>query len=167
MRSRAESLTHLVMDVTPDAILIVDRALHIQAFSPSAEKMFNCRRSQVLGQPLPTIDPVVKDFWAVRESGEPILNQMVYLREDLAVEQNIVPVGGENLIVAILRDVTERERQHREMERLRTETLARSKEVIRRQMHVAHEIAGLLGETTADTKVLLTQLARLMDEPVV
>ena len=164
MRARAESLTHVVIDVTPNAILIVDQALKIQDVSPSAEKMLHCRRSSAIGKPLREVLRVIEDFVEVRDTGQPVLNKVVRLREDLIVEEAIVPVGGENLIVAILRDVTERETQRKELERIRAETLARSQEVIKQQMRVAHEIAGLLGETTAETKVLLTQLARLMQE---
>ena len=152
------------MDVTPNAILIVDQALTIQYLSPSAERMFKQRRASTIGQPLREVLRVVDDFSAVRTTRQPVLNKVVRLRDDLIVEMAIVPVGGENLMVAILRDVTEHELQRKELERLRTETLARSQEVIKRQMRVAHEIAGLLGETTAETKVLLTQLARLMEE---
>jgi PAS domain S-box-containing protein len=164
MRSRAESLTHLVMDVTPNAILIVDQALKIQDLSPSAEEMFGVRRATAIGKPLREVLRVIEDFVQVRDTGQPVLNKVVRLREDLIVEVAIVPMGGESLIAAILRDVTEREAQRSELERIRAETLARSQEVIKQQMRVAHEIAGLLGETTAETKVLLTQLARLMQE---
>jgi uncharacterized Fe-S cluster-containing protein len=65
-------------------------------------------------------------------------------------------------MLAIFRDVTEREQQRQELETLRTETLQRTQEVIAKQMRVAHEIAGLLGETTAETKVVLTQLSKLL-----
>ncbi len=67
-----------------------------------------------------------------------------------------------SLMLAIFRDVTEREQQRQELETLRTETLQRTQEVITKQMRVAHEIAGLLGETTAETKVVLTQLSKLL-----
>lgn len=164
MRARAESLTHVVMQVTPNAILIIDGALHIQDLSSSAERMFNTRRSAILGRTLRELIPALDEFMDVRETGQPVLNRVARLRDDLIVEENIVPVGGQNLIVVILRDVTDRERQREDLERLRTETLARSQEVIKQQMRVAHEIAGLLGETTAETKVLLTQLARLIEE---
>jgi len=162
MRTRAESLTNVVMDVTPNAVLIVDNALHVQDISLTAERMFNCARATVRGKPLRELIPIVDDFLAVRDTGQPVLNKIVPLRDDLTVDQSIVPVGGENLMVAILRDVTESEHQREEMEHIRVETLHRTQEVINKQMRVAHEIAGLLGETTAETKTLLTRLARLM-----
>lgn len=163
MRARAESLTHVVMDATPNAVMVIDHNLNIQSFSTSAERILGRRRASAIGHSLREVLPSVDDFVHVRDTREPILNRVVHLRDDLIVEETIVPVRGENLMVAILRDVTERERQRKELERIRAETLARSQEVIKQQMRVAHEIAGLLGETTAETKVLLTQLARLIE----
>jgi len=164
MRTRAESLTNVVMDATPNAVLIMDNTLHVQDVSLTAERMFGCRRVVARGKPLRELIPNVDDFLAVRDTGQPLLNKIVRLRDDLTVDQSIVPVGGENLMVAILRDVTESEHQREELERIRSETLNRTQEVINKQMRVAHEIAGLLGETTAETKTLLARLARLMQE---
>jgi iron only hydrogenase large subunit-like protein len=171
MRARAESLNNVVMDATPNAILIVDRDLRVQDLSPSAAQLFNCSRAASRGQPLADILPVVDDFIAVRQTGQSLLNQIICLpkapdrgRGELILEETVVPVRGENLLVAILRDVTEREHQRGELERIRSEAVQRSHEVITKQMRVAHEIAGLLGETTAETKVLLSQLTHLMED---
>lgn len=164
MRRRAESLRQVVMDVTPNAIVIVDTRLYIQDMSPSAERMLHCRLSAVAGKPLQCVVPMVDHFAQVRDTGRPLLNASAQLRPDLVVEETIVPVDGQSLLVGILRDVTERERQRAEMDHIRRETVARTQEVIQKQMRVAHEIAQLLGETTAETKVMLTRLARLVDE---
>ena len=180
MRARAESLHSVVMDVTPNAIVIVDSDLQVQDMSISAERMFGHSRMSARGKPLGQIIPVIQDFVTVRDTGQVIQNKIVRMPRpkangagkpdgDLIVEKTIVPVAGpsgnrssHNLMLAIFRDVTEREQQRQELETLRAETLQRTQDVIRRQMRVAHEIAGLLGETTAETKVVLTQLTKLL-----
>ena len=164
MRRRAESIRQVVMDVSPNAILIVDRELNLQDLSPSAEKMFRCYRVGVMGEPLKSIVPKIDGFVEVRDSGKPILSQTLRLRDDLIVEQTIVPVKDQRLFVGILRDVTEREHQQEQLERIHNETLHRTQEVIKNQMRVAQEIAQLLGETTAETKMMLSRLARLLEE---
>lgn len=164
MRRRAESLRQVVMDVTPNPVIVVDTRLQIQEMSPSAEQLFNCRLSAVRGKPLEAVAPKLDAFARVRDAKRPILSQTVRLREDLIVEQSIVPVEGQSLLVGILRDVTERVQQHEQLERIRTETLERTQEVVKRQMRVAHEIASLLGETTAETKTMISRLAELLDE---
>ncbi len=165
MRRRAESLRQVVMDVTPDAIIIVDTRLYIQDMSPSAERMLRVRYvGSAIGKPLQTILPFIDGFATVRNTGRALLNDTVRVREDLVLEQTIVPVEGENLLMGILHDVTDRERQRAELDHLRTETLTHTNEVIKNQMRVAQEIAQLLGETTAETKMMLSRLAKLLQE---
>ena len=141
-----------------------DNNLLIQDLSPSAEKMFNCRLNAVTGKSLQSIMPKVDEFVRVRDTGRPILGETVWLHDNLITEQTIVQVGDENLFVAILRDVTDREHQMEHMNRIRTETLRRTQEVVNKQMRVAHEIAQLLGETTAESKMMVSRLAKLLEE---
>jgi len=164
MRRRAESLRQVVMDVTPNPVVIVDLQLNLQDMSPSAERALRVRRAEVAGQPLQKIMPVIDGFAKVRDTGMPLIGQTVRLRDDLIVEQTIVPVEGQSLLVGIMRDVTERVRQHEQLEHIRSETLHRTQEVVKNQMKVAHEIAQLLGETTAETKMMLSKLAKLLEE---
>ena len=163
MRSRAESLTNVVMDAVPNAVLVVDNALRIQDASLSAQHMFRRHRSQMLGKPLGELMPAVALFLQAQETGQTAQSERVRLREDLIVSMTVVPVRGKGLLVAVLRDITEHEKARAALAHLRAETLERTQAVIKKQMRVAHEIAGLLGETTAETKVLLNELRRLIE----
>jgi PAS domain S-box-containing protein len=165
-RRRAESLRQVVMAVTHDPMITVDTRLHVQDMSPSAEAMFGCCLQDVIGHPLGDVvqAAVMDGFARVRDSGQHIERKALRLGDAMLVEQTVVPVTDQNLIVGILRDVTERERQRTQLEHLRTETLERTQAVVTKQMQVAHEIAQLLGETTADTKIMVSRLARLLEE---
>ncbi len=164
MRSRAESLTNVVMDAVPNAVLVVDEALHIQDASVSAQQMFHRHRGEMLGRPLREFVPPLSLFLQARETGEMALSEKVRLRENLVVDMAVVPVPGKGLLVSVLRDITEQQEAHEALAHLRAETLDRTQAVIKKQMRVAHEIAGLLGETTAETKVLLNELRRLIEK---
>lgn len=69
-------------------------------------------------------------------------------------------------MLVIYQDITERGEGEEKRYRLKMETIDAAQKVIDKQMMVAQEIAGLLGETTAETKVTLTKLrdSILMDE---
>jgi len=164
MRSRAESLTNVVMDAVPNAVLVVDEALHIQDASVSAQQMFHCHRGEMLGRLLREFVPVLTLFLQAQETGQMATSERVRLRDDLIVSMTVVPVHGKGLMVAVLRDITEQEEARAALAHLRAETLDRTQAVIKKQMRVAHEIAGLLGETTAETKVLLSELRRLIEK---
>ena len=64
----------------------------------------------------------------------------------------------QNIIIGIFNDVTEEVEQQDKMYQLRVDTVDMAQKVIDNQMRVAQQIANLLGETTAETKVTLTKL---------
>jgi hypothetical protein len=73
----------------------------------------------------------------------------------------IFPIEGEDLYCGIFIDISDEEKARKDFLELRAQTLQRAQEVISRQMQTAQEIARLLGETTAETKVLLMKLISL------
>ncbi len=164
MRRRSESLRQVVMDVSPNSILILDDHLAIQDMSPSAEHIFGCSLADVKGRHISRLIPLYDDFVAVRDTGNPVIGKIRRLNDQLVAEQNIVRVEGQSLLVAIMRDITEHEAQKRKFLELRAQTLEQTREVVRKQMRVAHEIAHLLGETTAESKMIVTHLAKLLEE---
>jgi len=117
-----------------------------------------------VGKHLSCLIPVMDDFIHVRDSGEAVIGKVRRLLEDLVVELTIVRVEGQPLMIAILRDVTERQMERDRFDALREETIQRTREVLSKQMRVAHEIAHLLGETTAESKTIVSHLARLLEE---
>ena len=62
------------------------------------------------------------------------------------------------MIMGLMKDVTSEENQRDKRYNLKMDTIAMAQKVIDKQMVVAQEIAGLLGETTAETKVTLSKL---------
>jgi uncharacterized Fe-S cluster-containing protein len=86
------------------------------------------------------------------------------INDVIVAEQNIVQVKGQSLLVAIMRDITEHETEKRKFHELRAQTLEQTREVVRKQMRVAHEIAHLLGETTAESKMIVSHLAKILEE---
>jgi len=164
MRSRSESLRQVVMDVTPNSIIIFDDNLIIHHISPSAEKLFSCKLKDVQGKHLSSLISPLDDFIYVRDTGKPVMGKSRRLGENMIAEQTIVRVEGQLLMMAIIRDVTEREKEREKYNAIRRETLNRTREVVSKQMRVAHEIAHLLGETTAESKTIFSHLAKLLEE---
>ncbi len=164
MRSRSESLRQVVMDVSPNSIIILDDHLGIQDMSPSAEQLFGCLLADVKGKHLSKLIPLYDDFVAVRDTGKPVIGKIRRLNDHLVAEQNIVRVEGQSLLVAIMRDITEHESEKQKFHELRAQTLEQTREVVRKQMRVAHEIAHLLGETTAESKMIVSHLAKVLEE---
>ena len=89
---------------------------------------------------------------------------MIYPELNLATIQNIAYISKGNLVIATFIDVTREEKQEQQEYEKRKATIELAQKVIYKQMMVAQEIAGLLGETTAETKTTLTKLCSLIDD---
>jgi FixJ family two-component response regulator/HAMP domain-containing protein len=72
----------------------------------------------------------------------------------------------ENLRVLMLLDITDTVIKDQQVDVFKAETISKAQQVIHQQMRVAQEIAGLLGETTAETKAALFELIKLAREGV-
>ncbi len=161
-KHRAEYMAKLVLDLTPNLVIMVDRDLHVVSMSPSAERAFGCNATAMRNRPLADILCSTDDFVRSRDEKRTIVKSRVRYRPDLIVEQTVVPALEEDMIVAIMRDITAEERRREELALVAQETIRRTQEVINFQMQVAHEIASLLGETTAESKIQLGRLIQLV-----
>ena len=164
MHEKAESLSNLVMDTSPNIVLIVDKDMKIMEYSAVGEKYFGKTRAEALNMYLyEFIDPV--DFQWVYDTHQNIHGKKVtYTEYSLSTLQNIVYVEKEDVVLATFIDITKEEEQAQQEYEKKLETIDLAQKVIHKQMMVAQEIAGLLGETTADTKTTLTQLCRSLLE---
>lgn len=163
MRAQAESFSDIITRSSPNAIIIVNDSLRIININPAAEKMFRCEAARIIGRHLSRlIDPA--HFQSVLAKRGVIRTVVAYPQYDLVTDQSIFYVEKQNVVVGFFIDITEEQKRHEEIKQLKMTTAARAQEVIQKQMQVAQEIASLLGETTAETKVLLSKLVHLMQE---
>ncbi len=79
------------------------------------------------------------------------------------MNQVIFAIEDEGLIASILVDINHELEQKRELDQLKRETIQKVNEVVDNQMKVVQEIAGLLGETTATTKVNLLKIVQILE----
>lgn len=161
MRAKAESLANVIIETTPNGIIVADEDLSILAINPAAEAMFGCQARAYLNRPLDELIDT-NSFQQVLKNGLLAKEIAEYPRHNLIVRQYVFAPENQDIVIGIFTDVTEDQGRQDELARLKATTLERTQEVINRQMRVAQEIAGLLGETTAETKVLLSQLMVLM-----
>ena len=163
LQQLSESISHLVVELTPNLVIAVDSNLRVVSMSPSAERAFGCDLSQVYNRPLSDFLHPTDDFVQAWQESRAVIKSKVRYRPDLIVEQTIVPAIAEQVMVAVMRDITAEETRREEMRQLVEETISRTHEVLNFQMQVAHEIASLLGETTAESKTQLGRLIQLME----
>ncbi|MFY9370565.1 MAG: [Fe-Fe] hydrogenase large subunit C-terminal domain-containing protein [bacterium] len=163
MREKAENLASTIIDFTPNAILVVDAQLRIKEFNPAAEKLFKVMAEAVKERPLGMVMDETH-FATVLNSRRPLQVKVEYPHLGIVTHQRLSYIEEEDLVLALIIDITDMERQKEAFATVKRETIAKAQEVIEKQMKVAQLIAGQLGETTAESKVLLTKLIQLVQE---
>lgn len=159
LKDKAESFSDCIVNNTPNGLIVLNENLEVQQINASALKIMNLRRaSDVLGEPVVRIiDPTA--FVKVMETHRGIRDKRAYLAEyDKYVEQTIVYDDVYHLLICILRDVTEEENEKVKKETISRQTVEIADKVVDKQMRIVQEIASLLGETAAETKIALTKL---------
>ena len=126
--------------------------------------MFGQRVDLVKGTNLARIIDCADLLHAVRTQEKLVARRVEYPERSLITEQMILPIREHNMVILIVTDISEREKQDRDLQKVKMETIDKAAEIINRQMHVAQEIAGLLGETTGETKAALLDLVGLLKE---
>ncbi len=157
MRAKFESLSHLVVESSPNGVIIANSDLTIHQFNDEAQRMFNPE-----GRPTKDVNLVEfldpTDFIGVLTTDKSVYKRVEYPDLALVTRQVIYALPAYGLVVGIITDITEDERQHREIEAKNQATIQRATAVISNQMKLAQQIAGLLGESTAATKATLFEL---------
>lgn len=164
MRSKAESFAKIIVRNSLNAIIAVDGDLVVQECNPAAVQMFSGRQLLRRGRSLQSHLDASLFLQALQKNKKIIGHRVEYPEYGLVTEQMILPVPEHNLVIGIITNVTDQEKRQRDWERMKADTMEKANAIIRQQMHVAQEIAGLLGETTADTKVALLELMSLLRE---
>lgn len=163
MRAKAESLSNLIIETTPNGIIVVDHDFKILALNPAAERIFKCQEQDYRQKDLSNImDP--GNYRLAKAKNELIIDTVHHEEFARITKQLVFPVKSQNIIIGIFIDITLEQKQTQELAKLKEETLHKANEVIEKQMRVAQEIAGLLGETTAETQILLSRLIKLIEQ---
>ena len=159
LSERAESFSDTVISNTPNAIIVIDEELNIQLFNQAACELFNIKNSnEVIGESIiKYLDP--EKFIKAMYDHINTKDEKIYLPEyQKHVMQSVVYDKNYHIIMSIMKDITEEEKQKELKEKISKNSIEITDKVIEKQMRVVQEIASLLGETTAETKVALTNL---------
>ena len=159
LKDKAESFSDAIVKNTPNGLIVLNENLEVQQINEAARQIMNIRQtSDILGdQVVRILDPSL--FIEVRNTGRDIRNRIVYLAEyKKYVEQSVIFDRDTHLLIGIIRDITEEQLQRERRESMKSQTIEVADRVVEKQMRIVQEIASLLGETAAETKIALSKL---------
>ena len=159
LKDKAESFSDSIVNNTPNGLIVLNDKLEVQQINKAAREIMNIRSANdILGdQVIRILDPTM--FMQVRDTGRDIRNRRAYLAEyNRYIEQTVIFDKDSRLIIGIMRDVTDEENEREKKECISRQTIEVADKVVDKQMRIVQEIASLLGETAAETKIALAKL---------
>ena len=162
MRTKAERISNELFSNSPNGVFILDRNLNITDLNHAAKEKFYCNETAIGKKITNYIDD--SDFKLVLDNKINIIKKReFYSPYNLIALKNIIYLENQEALLVIITNITKEEKQKEELLSMKKNTLLLTQEVINKQMRVAQEIASLLGETTAETKVALTKLKNIVE----
>ena len=164
LRDKAESFSDTIVNNTPNGLIALNDDLEVQQINAAARRIMNLRNAtDVLGESVVRIlDPAV--FLRVKKSGQTERDRVFLAEYEKYVDQTVVYDKDSRTLVCIMRDVTDEELEKEKKEAFSKQTIETADRVVEKQMRIVQEIASLLGETAAETKIALTKLKESIND---
>ena len=166
LKDKAENFSSSILKNMVNGVIVVNENLEVQQINPAARRILNIRNeSDILGDKIiRVLDPT--PFMKVIGTGRDIRDEFMYLAEyKRYVEMSILRADGSGQMMCSIRDVTSEQEERVRKEEISRRTAEVADKVIDKQMRIVQEIASLLGETAAETKIALVKLKEsLTDE---
>lgn len=157
MREKAETMSYEIIHNSPNGIILVDSDLSIVDMNKKAKDMLGVTVDEVKGTPLVDYyNPT--DFLTAMTDKTQVNSEVLLDKTNIVANTTITYLKEYNVMFGIFTDITEQVKKDEMLSRMRMDTLNTTDAVIEKQMRVAQEIASLLGETTAETKIALINL---------
>ena len=158
LMEKAESFSDNIVGNTPNGIMVLDETLVIQSMNKAMCRLLNISNPSfaVHKSLLTFLDP--SDYFKALE-GSLIYCKKTYLNEyDKYVENTIIHDKKFHILLSIMKDITKEELAKQKHDEILKKSLEITDKVVEKNMRAVQEIASLLGETTAETKVALSSL---------
>jgi hypothetical protein len=164
MKRKAETMTSAIFMAARNSIIITDMNFKILKINPTFEKIADIKAEEAMGMPVGEFVPE-EYFKQVMESGNDIVGEKINIEKfNFYGLMNLMYMKEEKMFMVTIQDITIAEKRRAELDKLKLNTVDIAQKVIDKQMTVAQEIASLLGETTAETKVALNRLKKVVLE---
>ncbi len=164
MRKKAESMSYEIIQNSPNGIIVVDSDLKIVDINAKALELGGMTGYDVKGKYVVDYFEPTDFVFALNDEKNIIRKKMYIPKTKSYVELSITYLKEHKTMFAIMKDITSGVNYNDKLSKVKQETFKTTDEVINKQMRVVQEIASLLGETTAESKVALLKLKKTLQE---
>ena len=167
MREKQEDYANIIINAMPGLLVTVDYQLNIVQLNKAAKDLFDIsRKKHLLGKQL---NEIMDDYAMVNMIAfdREIEQDCIYLEEQRRYIERVITNDRKNkLILCIMKDVTKEKERQKKQRRAQADAVQMADKLAEEQLKIVHEIASLLGETAADTKVAIEELKQTIQQDV-
>jgi PAS domain S-box-containing protein len=162
MRARAESMSYEIIQNSPNGIIVLDSDYKIVELNNAARRILGVTAASAKG--LNAYDCFnCGEYVIAFNEGKNVHKKKVFIDETgKYAEISIILLRDHKIMFGVYKDISDKVEFDKKLDEVKNETLNTTDGVIKKQMRVAQEIASLLGETTAETKVALLKLKKTL-----
>lgn len=155
MRRMAESRRDMIIETSPNGIVILNNKMNITSINPAFGEFFLCSDS-IVGR---KISYLMDDIGFEKiSSGSTMKYESVMEFNGHQFHQVVYKLEDDNQYVGIFSDISNIKLNENILESLRIRTVEKAKELLNHQLEMAEKIALFLGESTARSEELLEKL---------
>ena len=162
----AESLAVDIIRQSPEGVIIVDSEMNIYDCNTTAMKLLGMsgRPEDNVGRPVSEYFPPIEFYNALNQHRRMENRCLHIVSTDRYVSLTVSQLGEQKLLFGLMKDISDEVNYDKKLDKVKMDTISTTDDLIMKQMRVAQEIASLLGETTAETKVALLKLKKTLSD---
>lgn len=167
MKERAETYSEKIINVSPEGIVTVGKDLKVSQINKAACRIFGIRdTADIIGYPVSRIMDEYDFVRLMSADGTQFTDQVFLAEYNVYLERIFICDPEKTLFTCIMRDVTQARQRKNKIQKTKVHAAELADTIIDNQLRIVHEIASLLGETAAETKVAVHDLkeAIMLDE---
>lgn len=161
MRERQESYSNKIINAMPGLLVTVDYQLNVVHVNQAAKNLFDpLRQKKIIGEP---VSQLMDDYTLINliSFDKNMSHDQIQLEENRRYLDRVMTNDRKNqLILCVMKDVTREIEEKKRIRKAQTDAAAMADKLAAEQLKIVHQIASLLGETAADTKVAVEELKR-------
>lgn len=154
-----------VADINPAALKIITESVILSGGGAAeAEAVGGFEKEFYIGKDIRSF--MLRDFVEkVRLKETEVVTEIVNCKQlQKTLHLTFFRIPRHDLFTFIFDDRTAEYENRRKANKVKAETVVVAQDVVQKQMRIAQEIASLLGETTAETKIAVNRLKKMLEE---
>ena len=155
MRRMAQARGDLLMETTPNSIVIVDEQLRILSTNKAFKKAFMCGDA-VIGKEISYLVP--ENGFEELASGKRDRVDNIISCYGKIYHQILYPLPQEHKFTGIYSDITAHKLNEKKLESLKRETAMQAQALLENQLEMARQMADFLGKSTAKSEMIVERL---------